>query len=95
MGSRRQEPNEVTEMWREHRHDIQERRRTRRDRRTVDILALRDRGFSVRELTPYQFRINDTLDLYPTCNRWHNIKTQKRGSYQTVAMIVGAQIGRA
>lgn len=89
---RKQEPNEVTEMWREHRRDLQERRATRRATRTDDIMALRDRGFTVRALTPYHFRINNVLDLYPTCNRFHNLLTQKRGSYQTVEKIVASQL---
>ena len=90
---RPQDTNDVTEMWRSHRHEMQERRSDRRSRRTMDILALADRGFTVRELTPYHFRINEALDLYPTCNRYHNLKTQRRGGYQTVAMIVAAELG--
>jgi hypothetical protein len=29
----------------------------------------------------FQFRVNDVLDLYPTNCRFHNLRTNKRGSY--------------
>ena len=49
--------------------------------RRDEILSLRNKGFKVTEITEYQYRINDTIDLYPVRGRYHNIKTQQRGSY--------------
>lgn len=95
MGRAKPEPNEITEMWREHRHDLQERRADRRERRTQEIFALAADGYHVKPLTPYQFRINGKLDLYPTCNRYHNLVTQKRGSYQELKFIVRLELHRA
>lgn len=69
-------------------------RAERRDAETRAILALRDDGYRVEELTPYQFRINRALDLYPTGRRWHNLKTGRRGSYDFVAVVVSSQLER-
>ena len=38
--------------------------------------------YSVKYLTDHQWRINDTIDIYPTNRRYHNLKTQERGDYQ-------------
>lgn len=59
---------------------------------TVEILALARNGYDVQELTPYQFRINDALDLYPTQRRFHNLKTQRRGRYYSALVIVQHQL---
>lgn len=45
-------------------------------------------GFVRTELTPYQIRIShpdvgDFVDLYPTNQRYHILKTGKRGRYKT------------
>ena len=48
---------------------------------TEAILRLRDEGFRVEQLTPYQFRIHDVLDLYPTRQRYHDIVRNERGDY--------------
>lgn len=50
-----------------------------------EIKAIRKAGHDVRELTPYQFRINHVLDLYPKRRKFHNIKTQERGHFPTDA----------
>lgn len=50
-------------------------------KRIEKILKLRNFGKKVTELTPYQFRINGIIDLYPVHGRFHNIKTGKRGFY--------------
>ncbi len=46
-----------------------------------NILRLRKFGRKVVQLTPYQFRIDDAIDLYPKNHRFHNLKTGKRGFY--------------
>lgn len=43
------------------------------------IKKLTARGYIVKKLSDYQFRINGVLDLYPVNMRYHNIKTQERG----------------
>ncbi len=51
------------------------------ERRRQEIFALRSKGRKVIEITPYQYRIDDTIDLYPTSSKFHNIKTGDRGKY--------------
>jgi hypothetical protein len=65
-----------------------ERKQERLSRRTDEIEALEQHGYTVRALTEYQFRINEQLDVYPTRKRFHHIKTQKRGSYTSLLDLV-------
>lgn len=87
---RREEPNETTEMWREHRKELQARRADRRSGNTREIEALRDEGFTVRRLNECQFRIDEQLDLFPTNRRYHFIPRNKRGSYKKARDVVQA-----
>lgn len=73
---------DMGEVWAGYREAQQARRAARLGPRTEEILALKRAGFSVRELTPYQFRINGRLDLFPIHRRWHDVKTNTRGSYK-------------
>ncbi len=51
-------------------------------KRVEDILSCDGLGdFDVVQLTEYQYRINGVLDLYPVRLKFHNIKTQKRGTF--------------
>jgi len=43
---------------------------------------------SIQELTRYQIRLNDVLDLYPTGQKWHDIKTGERGIYVNVISLL-------
>ena len=67
--------SEDSEQWKQYRQDQKERRAERLPTRSEEILLLAELGYTVKKLTDFQFRINDTFDLYPTHNRWHNIKT--------------------
>lgn len=58
--------------WRNHR---------RRNAVKPEINALRIRGFNLRWITPWQCRVNESLDLFLTNWRFHNIKTNDRGSF--------------
>jgi hypothetical protein len=89
----RPEPNEITEMWRDYRHEMQERARERLAIRQVEIAALAEMGYRVRALTEYQFRVNERLDLFPTRRRYHDIKTQARGRYQNPQAICRTVLG--
>lgn len=69
--------------------DAQKKRRKERlPVRQQEIEALKELGYEVKKITEFQFRINDTYDLYPIHNRWHNIKTQKRGGAQNLAEFI-------
>lgn len=71
--------------WKNYRLEQQARREKRLPKRTDEIMALKGEGFDVKEMTPYQFRINGRLDLYPIHNRWHDIKTNTRGGHRNLA----------
>ena len=49
--------------------------------RVVEIEALADKGYQVKKVTPYQYRINNRIDLFPTGGKYHDIKTGERGLY--------------
>lgn len=51
------------------------------------ILSLTDHGFKVEQLSPYQFRINDQLDLYPTNKRYHDVIRGTRGDYWNITVL--------
>jgi len=88
LAKRHEEPNEVTEMWREVRHERQAERADARATWTAAIEALRALGWDVERITEYQFRVNKTLDLYPTRRRFHHIPTGRRGFYRQPLEIV-------
>lgn len=71
--------------FKEYREAQQERRATRLPIRQQEIESLSDEGYNVIKLTDYQYRINGTYDLYPIHNRWHHIKTNKRGGAKNLA----------
>ena len=77
--------------------DLQEMRREdnalKRSENTPDIVGLARLGYDVRMITEYHFRIDGRLDLFPTRGRWHNLKTGKRGNYQSAAAIAVSHLG--
>ena len=42
---------------------------------------LENAGYKIKLLTPYQFRIEDKVDIYPTSKKYHVLKTGERGNY--------------
>jgi hypothetical protein len=77
-----------TDEWEEHRRQQKERRRIRLARRTNEIKELTRAGFDIREITPYQFRIDGRLDIFPVHNRFHDIKTDERGGFKNIKTFV-------
>jgi hypothetical protein len=65
--------------WDQYRKEQKERRETRLPVRQSEIESLSDLGYVVEKKTDFHYRINGTIDLWPIHNRWHNIKTGKRG----------------
>lgn len=45
------------------------------------IIALQHEGFKVERLSPFQWRINNRLDLFPTNRKYHDVIRNERGSY--------------
>jgi hypothetical protein len=73
--------SEYGEFSKEDRDAQQNRRAERLPIRTAEIEELRNLGYRVEMLTPYQFRVNGFFDLYPIHHRWHNTITGSRGEY--------------
>ena len=82
----------MAEEFRQYREQQKQRRAARLPAAQQDIEDLAEQGYSVRKLTEYQYRIDETLDLYPIHRRFHNIKTQKRGNYTTALQCAKTQL---
>lgn len=80
--------NDLTAYWQAYRLDQKWRREKRHPMRVEEIMKLRQIGFKVIALTRWQYRINDRLDVYPIHNRWHDIRTHRRGGYPAVTGFV-------
>lgn len=74
--------SESSEAWADYKDEQRERRAARLAVRTEQILGLREKGYAVRRLTDYQYRVNEAVDLYPTHNLFHDLKTGTRNNYQ-------------
>lgn len=66
----------------------QKRRAERLPKRQNEIESLTELGYSVKKLTEYQYRINDTYDLYPIHNNFHHLKSGKRGSVKSLSEFI-------
>lgn len=69
---------EQIDIWRAMKETDKEDKEQRRKDLTQRLLNLKGK-YRIVQLTPYHFRINGVLDIYPTNGRFHNIKTGKRG----------------
>ena len=78
------EVDEETEFWREHKAELKRRKEERRGPRIRQIIELKKDGYIVEQLTPYQFRINKEVDVYPTNNRYCLLRFQRWGRYRDV-----------
>lgn len=74
--------------WKEMRKEQQARRAARHPVRKAEIEGLAEKGFTVKPLTEFQFRVNDVLDLYPIHNRFHDLKKNRRGGYRNATEFV-------
>lgn len=80
--------DEVSEFWQQQKEEQWERRVARLPIRTERILELRKEGFHVEQKTPYHFRVNRRLDVWPIHNRWHDTKRNKRGGAKDLAEFI-------
>lgn len=67
--------------------------------RSAEITALAAEGFEVKRITDYQFRITHpekrgVLDLFPTHNRYHCIRFNKRGGYRDAGQFVNGYFNK-
>lgn len=55
-----------------------------RGNRIQDIEELcREMGWSIKQMTEYQYRIENVMDVYPTHGRVHDLNSGWRGGYHT------------
>lgn len=64
----------------------QARRQRRLPARTRRILALREDGFHVEEVSATHFLVNGRLDLFPTHNTYRDRLTQAQGGHRNLAV---------
>jgi hypothetical protein len=69
----------TAEDFQQHREQEQRRKQSVRDENVPHILRLRELGYVVRQLTPFQFRINEDLDIFPTSRKFHFLPSNQRG----------------
>lgn len=74
---REQVINEHSSAWGELRELKQAERQERWNHEAPAIMALREEGYSVLRFTPYHYRINDKVDVFPSTGRWHLVGTEK------------------
>lgn len=84
--------DDLADYWRAHKEELRERRQKRRARGTVEIDQLGP-AYRVERKSPYHFRINGLLDVWPTNRRFHCLRTQERGGYQSLDLLVRAHFG--
>lgn len=77
-----------TELWNEYRAEQKARRAERLPLRQQEIDALTADGFRIERKSEYHFRVNGALDLWPTHNRYHDLKRNKRGGYRSASDFV-------
>jgi len=62
--------------------------------RQRQIRELAQHGFVVKVINDgYHYRIHSRIDLFPVRRRWHDLKTNERGHYDTPLELVEARIG--
>lgn len=62
---------------------MQESHENVKDRRLICLGELREMGYKIEVIAwNWHFRINDSLDVWIPNAKWHDIKTQKRGSWR-------------
>lgn len=67
------------EMWREHKKQMENMRRKRRDQIHSLISKFRSLGFEVKKISQYQYRFNGLVDIFPSNKRYFNLQTKERG----------------
>jgi hypothetical protein len=71
--------NEDNEMWRQHNEEMRQMRERRRFNFEDIWEQLIKCGHRVKQMSLYQFRVDDVLDVYPSNKRWHDIRINRRG----------------
>ena len=72
------------QMWKDHKKEVDIMRQKRRGQFRETIKEFRDMGFDVKEVTPFQFRFNDSVDVYPSNKRYHDLTKGVRGDIRGI-----------
>lgn len=88
------EVNEDNAMWAQYRLEQKARRLKRLPIRIALIESVEQYGLTVRQLTQYQYRINDVLDVWPIHNRYHDLIRNRRGGYRDVKEFIIKWFGK-
>ena len=67
------------EDWKAHAEDMNKMRDRRRFQFREVIRNFRKMGFEVKEISPFQFRFNEGIDIYPSNKRFHDLTRHVRG----------------
>lgn len=54
--------------------------------------ALVAMDYEVKQFSPYHFRINGRLDVWPSAKKWYDLKTQEKGVYASLMKFVKDQL---
>ena len=81
-----------TEDWEIYREEQKTRRQIRLPVRQEEIESLKELGYVVEKKSDYHYRINNQIDVCPIHNRYHILKTNKRGGYKQVVEFIKKQI---
>lgn len=73
--------SETAEVFKAIRERSQLARAKRRAHEVSKLDHLLELAYEVQEFTPYHFRIEGVLDIYPTNKKYHDLRTGKRGYY--------------
>lgn len=63
--------------WKEYKQKQLERREERRKERAKVFLRLEADGFEVEKLTPYHYRINGVLDIFPSHGKYSDLTEER------------------
>lgn len=76
------------DMWRDHRAHIQRKKAERLEKGKEDMESLVAFDYYIFPLSEYHYRINHTLDVWPSTKKWHDRNTNRRGTYQNLKEFV-------
>lgn len=71
--------DEEKQTWRDHAEQMNNMRNRRRFQFYEIIKEFKRMGFDVREVSPFQYRFNDCIDIFPSNKRYHDLKKRERG----------------
>jgi hypothetical protein len=72
------------QMWKDHKKEVDLMRKKRRAQFHDTVREFQKLGFEVKEMTPFCFRFNDSVDIYPSNKRYHDLTKNVRGDIRGI-----------